>query len=128
MMTSTKKKAITKTETSFLQDSILGGSLEMKKQNLAIVGLTMLPALARAEEVTAGGNGATYWAAGLCMGLAAAVVGFSQSRAAVAALEGIGRNPGAAKSLFTPLILSLALMESLVLFALVVSAKLAGIF
>jgi F-type H+-transporting ATPase subunit c len=102
----------------------------MKKINLALLGAAMVPAMARAEEVaaaaTAAGSGSNYWAAATCMALAASVVGFSQSRAAVAALEGIGRNPAAQKNLFTPLILSLALMESLALFAFVVAFILAG--
>lgn len=102
----------------------------MKKINWALVGSALVPALAFAEEGAAAAannaSGAGYWAAGLCMGLAAAVVGFSQSRAAVAALEGISRNPSATKNIQTPLILSLALMESLVLFAFVVAFTLAG--
>ncbi len=104
----------------------------MKKHGLVLIGMSLLPALARAEEAAAAAGAASsvvgnaYWAAGLCMGLAAAVVGFSQSRAAVAALEGIGRNPAAQKGLFTPLILSLALMESLALLAFVVANGLAG--
>lgn len=102
----------------------------MKKMNLALLAAALAPAAAMAEEVgAAAGNhaaGAGYMAAGLCMGLAAAVVGFSQSRAAVAALEGISRNPSATKNIQTPLILSLTLMESLVLFAFVVAFTLAG--
>lgn len=98
----------------------------MKKITLGIA--SMLPALAFAQETAAVANSATgsaYWAAGICIGIAAAIVGYSQSRAAVAALEGIGRNPAAQKTLFTPLILSLALMESLALFAFVISIVLA---
>jgi F-type H+-transporting ATPase subunit c len=97
-------------------------------KNLALFAISMLPALAMAEEAAghSAGNSAAYLAAGLCMGLAAAIVGFSQSRASVAALEGIGRNPAAAKNLFVPLILSLALMESLVLFAFVIANGLLG--
>ena len=44
-----------------------------------------------------------------------------QSRAAAAALEGIARNPGASNRLFTPMILALALIESLVIYALVIA-------
>ncbi len=49
---------------------------------------------------------------------AAAVLGgtLSQGRAASVALEGIARNPAAADKLQTPMILALALIESLVLF------------
>lgn len=42
----------------------------------------------------------------------------AQSKAAIAALEGIARNPSAADKLQTPMILALALMESLVIFML----------
>jgi F-type H+-transporting ATPase subunit c len=42
----------------------------------------------------------------------------SQSAAASAALEGMARNPAAADKLFVPMILALALMESLVIFTL----------
>ena len=99
----------------------------MKKSNLAIVGAALLPVLAHAEEAAAQAGGkpaAAFWAAGLCVGFAAAVAAFSQSRAASAAFEGIGRNPAAAKPLFLPMLLALALMESLVLFAFLVANKL----
>jgi len=60
-------------------------------------------------------------AAGL--GIAIAVFGgaLGQARAATAALEGIARNPSAYQKIFTPMILSLALIESLVIYALVIS-------
>jgi F-type H+-transporting ATPase subunit c len=47
-----------------------------------------------------------------------AVIGgtLSQGKAASVALEGIARNPAAADKLQTPMILALALIESLVLF------------
>ncbi len=101
------------------------------KKNLALIGIGLLPALAMAEEGAAAATGtsasiAAYWAAGLCMGLAAAGVGYSQSRAATAALEGVGRNPASAKAIFTPLILSLALMEAIGLLAFIIAITLAG--
>ena len=43
----------------------------------------------------------------------------AQSAAASVALEGIARNPAAADKIQTPMILALALMESLVIFALI---------
>lgn len=43
----------------------------------------------------------------------------AQSKAAAVALEGIARNPSAADKIQTPMILGLALMESLVIFALI---------
>ncbi len=49
---------------------------------------------------------------------ATAVIGgtMAQGKAASVALEGIARNPAAAEKLQTPMILALALIESLVLF------------
>jgi F-type H+-transporting ATPase subunit c len=43
----------------------------------------------------------------------------AQSGAASVALEGIARNPSAADKIMTPMILALALMESLVIFTLI---------
>jgi F-type H+-transporting ATPase subunit c len=60
-------------------------------------------------------------AAGFGIGIAAFGGAIGQSRAAAAALEGIARNPGAAGKLFTPLILGLALIESLVIYAFVIT-------
>lgn len=56
----------------------------------------------------------------LMMGLASGLGALGQSRAAAAALEGIARNPQSIAQVQTPLILSLAFMESLVLFSLLV--------
>ncbi len=60
-------------------------------------------------------------ASGLGIAIAAFGGALGQGRAAAAALEGIARNPGAAQKLFTPFILGLALIESLVIYALVIS-------
>ena len=60
-------------------------------------------------------------AAGLAIGIAAFGGALGQGRAAAAALEGIARNPNASGKLFTPFILGLALIESLVIYAWVTS-------
>src|SRR2546430_2460150 len=61
--------------------------------------------------------------AGLGLGLAAFGGGLGQGRAASAALDGIARNPSAADKLFTPMILGLALIESLVIYSLIISDR-----
>ena len=63
---------------------------------------------------------------GLAIALAALGGALGQSKAAAAALEGISRNPGAAPRIQTPMILGLALIESLVLFAFAISFLLYG--
>jgi F-type H+-transporting ATPase subunit c len=59
--------------------------------------------------------------AGFAIGLAVLGGGLGQGRAAAAALEGISRNPGAAARIQTPMILGLAFIESLVLFAFLIA-------
>jgi F-type H+-transporting ATPase subunit c len=70
------------------------------------------------------------WAAGgagIAIGLGVLGGAMGQGRAAAAALEGISRNPGAAARIQTPMILGLALIESLVLLAFVIAFFLRGI-
>ena len=60
-------------------------------------------------------------AAGLGIGIAALGGGIGQGRASAAALDGIARNPGAAGQIRGPLILCLALIESLGIYALIIA-------
>ena len=73
-----------------------------------------------------GGNPMSHMAAALAIGVAAFGGALGQGRAAAAALEGIARNPNARGAIFTPLILSLALIESLVIYALLIAFQVAG--
>lgn len=59
-------------------------------------------------------------AAGLGFGLAAGLGGLGQGKIGASAVEGAARNPGAAGTVQTMMIIGLALIESLVLFALVI--------
>jgi F-type H+-transporting ATPase subunit c len=100
----------------------------MRKLNLlffALVGVLMsaMPVLAQAPAAApAGDGGAGLKAIAAGVGFAIAVVGgaLGQSRIGAAACEGAARNPGAAPKIQTMMILGLALIESLVLFALLV--------
>jgi F-type H+-transporting ATPase subunit c len=73
-----------------------------------------------------GGNPVAAIAAGLAIGIGALGGALGQGRAAAAALEGIARNPGAQNKIFTPMILGLALIESLVLLSFVIAIMLVG--
>ncbi len=64
--------------------------------------------------------------AALAIGLAALGGTLGQGRAAAAALEGIARNPSASGKIFVPMILGMALIESLVLFALLIAFMIFG--
>jgi F-type H+-transporting ATPase subunit c len=65
-------------------------------------------------------------AAALAIALPAMGGALGQGRAAAAALEGIARNPGASGKIFVPMILGMALIESLVLFGLIMAFILSG--
>lgn len=65
-------------------------------------------------------------AAALAIGLPALGGTLAQGRAAAAALDGIARNPGASGKIFVPMILGMALIESLVLFGLIMAFMLSG--
>ena len=109
-------------------------SLKSKLSLSAVVAtaLVLLPTLAFAQGVqqaASNKNDASSWlaiAAGFAIGIAALGGTMGQSRAAAAALEGISRNPGAAARIQTPMILGLALIESLVLLSWVIAFFLQG--
>src|SRR3954463_15873647 len=64
--------------------------------------------------------------AGLAIGLAALGGGLGQGRAASAAPQGIAPNPQASGKIFTPMIIALALTESLVLLSWLIANNLSG--
>ena len=103
----------------------------IKKFWMSLVGLSLAlaPAIASAQEHAAAAGGGEgfmkYFAiaigAGLAIGLSAIGGGLGQGKAVASALEGIARNPGAAGKIVTPMIIGLALIESLVIYGLVVA-------
>lgn len=93
----------------------------------------LVPALAFAAPAAGGatsGPNDSIYAIAMAFGIAIAAAGggLGQGKAAAAALEGICRNPGSADKVFTPLLLSLAFIESLVIFTLVVALMIYGKF
>src|SRR5262245_31041623 len=90
---------------------------------LAILG----PSMALAQEAAGGGSdGYIALAAGLGIGIAAVGAGLGQGRAVAAAMESIGRNPNAADRIQTPMIIGIAFMEALAIYALVIAFFLQG--
>ncbi|HEY6419154.1 MAG TPA: ATP synthase F0 subunit C [Candidatus Binataceae bacterium] len=95
-----------------------------------MVGLAILasPMLAMAQEAAGGGAGGTALRAGLIalaanigVGIAAFGSGLGQGRMVAAAMESIGRNPNSSGQIFTPMLLGLAFIEALTLYALVIA-------
>jgi F-type H+-transporting ATPase subunit c len=98
---------------------------------LSFAAAFLLPLLAFAQDDHSGSNpfDVKAWSAagaGIAIGLAVLGGALGQGRAAAAALEGISRNPGASARIQTPMILGLALIESLVLLAFVIAFFLQG--
>lgn len=86
---------------------------------LGSVAFAQAPAAAAAADAPT--DPMRFIAAGLSIGIAACGCGIGQGRAAAGALEGISRNPAAYGKIFTPMIIALALIESLAIYALLVS-------
>ena len=61
---------------------------------------------------------------GLAIAIAAFGGALSQGRAVASALEGIARNPNASGKITTPMIIGLALIESLVIYAFIIAIML----
>ncbi len=99
----------------------------MKKAIFTSLFLNVLPAFG--EEVTnhavasAGISNTAYFALGASFAIGVAALGgaLAQGKIGSAAMDGIARNPQAQKNMFIPMIISLALVESLVIYALVIA-------
>lgn len=89
---------------------------------LAMAFTAITAAAQTGTQAAAGDNHRGYIAIAAGIGFAIAVFGgaIGQSKIGAAACEGAARNPGAAGRIQTMMILGLALIESLVLFALLI--------
>ena len=110
----------------------------MRKHTLALVlGMILVavaaPALAAEEGgAQAGGaniftqNAAKFLAAAIVLGLAAFAGAFGQAKAVASACTSMGRNPGAAGPVRITMLLGVAFIESLVIYALVIAFMILG--
>jgi F-type H+-transporting ATPase subunit c len=116
------RKAITK---RFLFNCLPIGEREMSKMKYVIgAAATLMPAVAFAEgAVQDAGQGRPMYALakGFAVGAAALGCALGQSRIVSAALDGIGRNPGAREQIFTPMLLGVVFVETLLIFTLFAS-------
>jgi F-type H+-transporting ATPase subunit c len=96
---------------------------------MTIAGMAILasPLLAMAQEAAAANNNAPLRAgliaiaANIGIGIAAFGSALGQGRMAASAMESIGRNPNSAGQIFVPMIIGLAFIEALTLYALVIA-------
>ncbi|NUN05427.1 MAG: ATP synthase F0 subunit C [Bdellovibrio sp.] len=101
----------------------------MKKMIVAMVALlasTSAFAQEAATPVVANSDrGLVAIAAAIAIALSVFGGAMAQGKTAATALEGIARNPAASGKLLIPMILGLALIESLVIYALIIALRLA---
>ena len=96
-----------------------------KKHIILFVLLALVAVSAFGQEAAApAGRGGVKWGvigAAFVLGISAAAGAIGQSKAIAASVEGIARNPGAAGAIRLAMIIGLALIESLVIYALVIA-------
>ena len=91
---------------------------------IAVLGLGVLTSsVAFAEEGMNAVVAGDYKGFGVAIALGIAVLGgaLGQAKIGTAAMDGIARNPAAQPKMFVPMIIGLALIESLVLYAFVIA-------
>lgn len=82
-----------------------------------------MPVYAQGGAPAGGYNWSLAIGGGLGIGIAAGLCGLGQGRATGSAVEAMARNPGARPGIFIFLLLGLALIESLALYALVIAFR-----
>lgn len=93
---------------------------------LSLVALMLIAMPAFAQDGASFASGLVAIGAGLAISIAALGGTMGQGRAAASAVEGISRNPQAAPRVQTVLIIALAMIESQVLFSLVIAFIISG--
>ena len=101
---------------------------EMTKKFLLILAVLLIvgiPLCAQTNDAAAKGTTAAnfHWvaiSAAFGMAIASSLCGLAQGKAIAAAVEGMARNPGAAKSIQLAMLIGLAFIESLALYTLLI--------
>jgi F-type H+-transporting ATPase subunit c len=91
---------------------------------ILITGMTLLFAASAFAQAPGAGTGGVRWgviSAAFVLGIAAAAGAIGQGWAISSACEGIARNPTAAGAIRLAMIIGLALIESLVIYSLVIA-------
>ena len=97
----------------------------MTKRLLLVLALMLLASSMLCAQTPANAAAASPFdlhpiAAGIAMAIASGLCGLGQGKAIAAAVEGMGRNPGAAGALQTAMLIGLAFVESLALFTFLI--------
>ena len=98
----------------------------MNKKTIVMTAVLLLLAVSAFAQGPAAGNtgGSVQWnlvSAAFLLGIAAAAGAIGQGKGLAAACEGIARNPSAAAAIRLAMIIGLALIESLAIYALIIA-------
>lgn len=102
--------------------------MTMTRKVLLLLGLllaasSMVFAQAPDADTSAVAQAHSQWraiAAGFSMAIASSLCGLAQGKAVASAVEGMARNPGAAKAIQLAMLIGLAFIESLALYTLLI--------
>jgi F-type H+-transporting ATPase subunit c len=101
----------------------------MNKKHIVLLVLLVLTAFSAFGQDPGPTAGVVRWGvigAAFVLGISAAAGAIGQAKAIAAAVEGIARNPSAAGPIRLSMIIGLALIESLVIYALVIAFVIQG--
>ena len=95
----------------------------MTKKFLMLLALLLLASSALCAQTTADGATVVQWksiTAGFAMAIGSSLCALAQGKAIASAVEGMARNPGAAKAIQLAMLIGLAFIESLSLYVLLI--------
>ena len=96
----------------------------MNKKLILLTATSLFVSVSAFAQTSAPAPGGVRWnliSAAFLLGIAAAAGAIGQSKGLAAACEGIARNPSAGGAIRTAMIIGLALIESLVIYALIIA-------
>ncbi len=98
------------------------------KKGIVLFSTMFVQVLAYAEMEASNGDGQGLFALGAALSIGIAAVGgaLGQGKIGASAMEGLARNPQAQKNMFTSMLLGLAFIESIMIYALVISILILG--
>jgi F-type H+-transporting ATPase subunit c len=95
----------------------------MTKKLLLVLAILMCAStglFAQTPGSEAGGHWSVPVSSGFAMAIASSLCGLAQGKAIASAVEGMARNPGAAKAIQLAMLIGLAFIESLALYTLLI--------
>ena len=101
----------------------------MTKKMLLVVAIMLIAVSSLSAQTAAQPANGGHWvpiSACLGMAIASGLCGLGQAKAVASAVEGMARNPGAAKAIQLAMLIGLAFIESLALYEIVIVFKFAA--